>query len=603
MKKKLIHVVMVLGLLQGTFGHAGSALADSIDNSSSEKTTETSNVADESVVEETPEEVTEALIEEPIEPDSSTAEASAPEVSVEKETTKEDTVQSSENTKAVQENSSDKTDEVIVKDAQLDAVPNEGKSDTEVAEEVLDSASTEDDSTMVFTPYGTGLSVSAASPTDLVNQILGSGVTISNVSYTGSGDSSGIFTGDAGIIGFEDGIVLSSGKASDIVGPNSSGGKSTSFGNPGDADLDSLIPGTTRDATVLEFDFVPDNDTLVFQYVFASEEYLEYVNSNYNDVFGFFLDGVNIATISTGEVVSINTINHIKNSDLFRDNTSATIDTEMDGLTTVLTISVSVTPGSTHHIKLAIADAGDSSLDSNVFIKGSSFSTSYQLLYDANGGQGVLPNPVAYKPNETAVVAQSDLTYSGHKFVGWLSSVDGMVYQPEDLLTMSQDVMLSAQWQAVYQVVYDGNEGKGTVPQTQEYEPGTTVYVAAPAGLVREGFEFVGWLSSIDGLIYQAGDSLLVDQDIMLLAQWLANAPVTVEDPKPVAVEKTVPAKPSKPQKTEPMKQVSSTVAKAELPATGEEENRMFLIVGMVMLSLAGGFVIWMKRLKGRDSA
>ena len=54
---------------------------------------------------------------------------------------------------------------------------------------------------------------------------------------------------------------------------------------------------STYDATTLEFDFVAPTDVISFQYVFASDEYNEWVNSSFNDAFGFFLDGVNIAKI------------------------------------------------------------------------------------------------------------------------------------------------------------------------------------------------------------------------------------------------------------------------------------------------------------------
>ena len=45
---------------------------------------------------------------------------------------------------------------------------------------------------------------------------------------------------------------------------------------------------------------------------------------------------------------------------------------EMDGLTVVLTASVDV-PAGVNHVKIAIADGGDQSFDSNVFIRSGSF--------------------------------------------------------------------------------------------------------------------------------------------------------------------------------------------------------------------------------------
>src|SRR4026209_2679698 len=48
-------------------------------------------------------------------------------------------------------------------------------------------------------------------PTDLVNALVGSGVTISNVSFTGNARAAGIFSGGTTILGFDSGIVLGSG--------------------------------------------------------------------------------------------------------------------------------------------------------------------------------------------------------------------------------------------------------------------------------------------------------------------------------------------------------------------------------------------------------
>lgn len=141
---------------------------------------------------------------------------------------------------------------------------------------------------------------------DLVQTIVGPGVSYSNVTYTGASVAAGTFSGGTGIIGFESGIVLSSGGIQDVVGPNNSTSKSGNNGTSGDGNLSTLAGGSTFDAAVLEFDFVPETSSLSFQYVFGSEEYNEYANTQYNDVFAFYLDGVNIALIpSTTTPVAI----------------------------------------------------------------------------------------------------------------------------------------------------------------------------------------------------------------------------------------------------------------------------------------------------------
>ena len=219
--------------------------------------------------------------------------------------------------------------------------------------------------------------------TAMVESLLGadSGITISNATYTGATAASGYFT-DGGVVGMDSGIILTSGKASNFNGTtNTSDGITGSNYLAGDADLNSLIPGySTNDATVLEFDFVVENATSAyFSYVFGSEEYNEYVGSSFNDVFGFFLNGTNVALIpGTSTAVSINNVNNSSNSDYFIDNDPTggyDYATELDGFTTKLTVSMTgLTTGETYHIKLAIADAGDYILDSAVLIEAGSLS-------------------------------------------------------------------------------------------------------------------------------------------------------------------------------------------------------------------------------------
>ena len=220
----------------------------------------------------------------------------------------------------------------------------------------------------------------------LVSQILGSGVTtVKDAKFTGSSQAVDTFTNSSVGIGITSGIVLSSGKVADIYGNNVGNKISTNFSGAGDADLNKLVNGSTKDAAVLEFDFIPTDSFVSFDYVFASEEYKEYVNSQYNDVFGFFVtdtSGIttNIAVIpGTQTPITVNNINDQKNANLYRDNpqsgSGSTYNTKFDGFTSVLTATTPVKPGETYKFKLALADTADSALDSAIFI-GKGFSSS-----------------------------------------------------------------------------------------------------------------------------------------------------------------------------------------------------------------------------------
>lgn len=240
---------------------------------------------------------------------------------------------------------------------------------------------------------------SGFSAADYVNYFVGNGVTVTNPVITGNTHSFGAFlTGSTATnLGMQYGIVLSTGV---VDGADIGGGAqpllsapvtdfASSTTNSGtDAQLQSLIPSyTINDATKLEFDFVPLSDTIKFRYVFGSEEYPEFVSSSYNDVFGFFISGVNplggnysnynIARVpNTNLPVTIDNINSGANATYYVDNQGLNGQTIVyDGFTKVLTAWAKVIPCSTYHFKIAIGDAGDAAFDSGVFLEQNSFSS------------------------------------------------------------------------------------------------------------------------------------------------------------------------------------------------------------------------------------
>jgi gliding motility-associated-like protein len=253
----------------------------------------------------------------------------------------------------------------------------------------------------------------AITVSDLVqNVLLGGGVTATNITFNGQPANQayvqiGSFNSAGANVGMANGITLCSGDINVAVGPNNNGGNTLPLGGlalPGDPDLTQALGGgfTTNDAAVLEFDFVPDGDSLSFNYVFGSEEYLEWVNSSFNDVFGFFLSGPgingpyinnaeNIALVpNTTLPVAIDNVNTTVNSVYYVDNGdgfTAPFNTDpqyiqFDGFTTVLQARALVQCGQTYHIKIAVADAGDNILDSGVFLEAGSFTSPGAIAID-----------------------------------------------------------------------------------------------------------------------------------------------------------------------------------------------------------------------------
>jgi hypothetical protein len=202
----------------------------------------------------------------------------------------------------------------------------------------------------------------------LAAMLAGPGVVITNATFSGDAAAAGTFTGGQASVGLDSGVVLSTGNAVDVQGPNESDSWSTDFGRPGDAQLDVLVaPFATQDAAILEFDVTPTADTISVRFVFASEEYNEFVGTPFNDVIAIFVNGVNCANFG-GRPVNVNSINNDFHASLYIDNEAGTHDTEMDGLTIPLDCVAAVTPNVKNHVRIAIADTSDGIYDAAVFL-------------------------------------------------------------------------------------------------------------------------------------------------------------------------------------------------------------------------------------------
>lgn len=233
-----------------------------------------------------------------------------------------------------------------------------------------------------------------ATPVEMVENFFGPGILFyDNVTFQGVNVSRGFFSNaDSTLLGMESGVFLTSGTGFFIPGPNLSGSTGSANGAPGHPVLNSIALATTYDAAVLEFDFLPVNDTIKFNYSFGSEEYNEHVGLSYYDVCGAFITGPNPAggfytnknimkvPGTTNTNVSINSINNgyapagviptgpCTNCWFFQDNTGG-MELEYDGFTTKLICWILVLPYNDYHILLGIADVFGPGYDSGLFLE------------------------------------------------------------------------------------------------------------------------------------------------------------------------------------------------------------------------------------------
>ncbi len=234
--------------------------------------------------------------------------------------------------------------------------------------------------------------------TDVANKLAGPGITITNPVFT-SGTSSqfGLFSN--GIAGanfqIDSAFVMACSDVTEVFTSNNNSdislGPNSSYSDP---DLLLIDPGATHDVVIFEFDVMVTGPAkgLQINYQFGSDEYPEYVCSQFNDAFGFFISGGDFAYTKNFAVapasdlpIAVNTVNNgtagafadgtpciLTNSAYFINNNDGTpgpIFCEMDGLTMKLTASVELTPGVTYHLKFALADVGDEAWDTSVFIE------------------------------------------------------------------------------------------------------------------------------------------------------------------------------------------------------------------------------------------
>lgn len=251
-------------------------------------------------------------------------------------------------------------------------------------------------------------------PENLVTNFMTSGgINVLNVTYNGAAQAVGFFTGGDSIIGLERGLILTSGSAAsnlpNTVGAGENGSLFASTSNNSNASEPHLaaISSPLYDVAYYTITFQSYSDSIRFRYVFASEEYPEFACTQYNDVFGFFLEGpgyataLNIAQIpGTNLPVTINNIHPLNlNSpncnpafeQFYNANDTSSNQPTYDGVLDPFVAEAAVEPCGIYTMTIAIADVGDHVYDSGVFLEANSFGSTPFVEASFGPGNNVLP--------------------------------------------------------------------------------------------------------------------------------------------------------------------------------------------------------------------
>lgn len=300
-------------------------------------------------------------------------------------------------------------------------------------------------------------------PTQLVEDILINNpcAAISNVSVTTwnftDGQSFGKFTSGGSAFPFADGVVLTTGRATSAIGPNTSIISDGPDNWLGDSDLEQALnisQNSSINATVLEFDFLPLSDKISFEYIFSSEQYLLNPNQNqcgFTDGFVFLLKKAgttdaytNLAVVPGTDIpVRVNTVRGQgticppANEQYFDAFNTSDHPTNYNGQTKIMTAKSTVEPGFVYHIKLVVADQGNRQYDSAIFLGGGSFKIEKDLgddrLFASN-------NPLCF---QTSI--ELDATEPGTNTYQWFKNEVPISGATSPLFTVTESGIFSVE--------------------------------------------------------------------------------------------------------------------------------------------------------------
>ena len=295
-----------------------------------------------------------------------------------------------------------------------------------------------------------------ANATAMAQEIFGDGVTVVSASYSGDNGSSGIYSGgettSPGVTPGDTGVIFSTGRVTDFTNSsgqaNQSNGTSTNTsGVNNNAQFNAAAGARTYDASFMDVDFIPTGDVMTMQFVFASDEYPEYQNSLYQDFVGVWINGVQVdLSVGNGDTDPGN-VNSTNNQNLYVDNTGSQYNTEMDGFTVTMTLTIPVIAGAVNSIRIGIADVSDSSYDSSLLIAGNSVQTA---LIAADDSTNLFPTG-----SKTLDVLANDTNSNGGTLT--ISHINGIAVVAGDTVTLNTGQTVTLNANGTITIVGDGD--------------------------------------------------------------------------------------------------------------------------------------------------
>ncbi|MEO0485484.1 MAG: Hint domain-containing protein [Pseudomonadota bacterium] len=287
-----------------------------------------------------------------------------------------------------------------------------------------------------------------ATAMQMASTIFGGGVTVTGASYSGDPLSSAIYVDDqssaADVLPSQTGVILSTGYAESFT---NSGGPANRLpwttadtdGENFNADFNAVAGRLTFDASYLDVSFTTSENVMTMQFVFASDEYPEFTNSIYNDVVAVWING-SYVPLSVGDGnTSVTNVNASNTENLYVDNVGSQYNTEMDGFTVTMSLTIPVLPSTpsspqVNTIRIGIADASDNRWDSNLLIGADAVQTVLVANDDAAtmtvGGAGTY----SVTANDVSAAGQVEVTH-----------INGVAVEPGDtvVLATGQSVTLN----------------------------------------------------------------------------------------------------------------------------------------------------------------